>query len=110
MPNVSTGQKLAIAARIAAQQVGRSRLVSAVWTGIRASASSFGRILHQLWLEVTGFIFIVLAVVFGGALVREYHKYEASQTSRSRLLVALVCTLVFAWFGLNSFWRARRKR
>jgi len=34
-------------------------------SGARATARSFGRVAHQLWLEVTGFTFFVLAVIGG---------------------------------------------
>jgi hypothetical protein len=61
MVNVSTVRKLSIAARIAAQHAGRTRTVGAVLKGARATATHFGRVLHQLWLEVTGFVFLALA-------------------------------------------------
>ena len=74
-----------------------------------ATARSFGRALHQLWLEVTGLIFLVMALGFGGASVKEYGKYHAGQVGSGRFAIALLFTLVFAWFGLSSFWRTRRK-
>ena len=43
----------------------------------RVTLRSFGRILHQLWLEVTGFVFLVLAAIGGVALNRELVKYQA---------------------------------
>jgi multisubunit Na+/H+ antiporter MnhB subunit len=65
--------------------------------------------LHQLWLEVTGIIFLVMALSFAGASVKEYAKYRAGQVSGSRLAIAVCCTAVFAWFGVSSFWKVRRK-
>ena len=56
--------------------------------GAKATASHFGRVLHQLWLEVTGFVFLALAFIGAGAFFREYARYQAGQTtagaSRSR--------------------------
>jgi hypothetical protein len=43
-------------------------------------------------------------------LVREYMRYHAGETSSSRVLVATCFTLMFAWFGLTSFWRVKKKR
>ena len=110
MIQVSTLRKLGIVARVAAQQAGRSRTGSAVLKGLLATASSFGRVLHQLWLEVTGFTFLVLAGIGGFAGFREYSKYQAGHASGpGRLILAVCFTASFAWFGLSSFWRVKRK-
>jgi hypothetical protein len=106
---VSTLQKLGLAARVAGQQASRSRTLSAVMTGVRTTLRSFTRAAHQLWLEVTGVIFLIMALSFAGATVKEYGKYHAGGVGPSRLAVAILCALTFAWFGLSSFWRARRK-
>jgi hypothetical protein len=109
MMQVSTLRKLGIVARIAAQQAGRSRTGSAVLKGIHAAATSVGRVLHQLWLEVTGFTFLVLAGIGAFAGYREYGKYQAHVTGPGRLILAICFTLSFTWFGLSSFWRVKRK-
>jgi len=111
MMQVSTLRKLGIVARVAAQQAGRSRTGSAVLKGIQAAASSIGRVLHQLWLEVTGFTFLVIAGIGAFAGYREYGKYQSGHaTGPGKLILAICFTLSFAWFGLSSFWRVRRKR
>ncbi len=111
--SVSTTQKLGIAARVAArmtsQRVGKSRLATAAWRGLRVTAASFGRVLRILWLEVTGFVFLASAFIGGVAFSREYAKYEAGRTGPGRVVLAVCFTLTFAWFGVSSFWRARRK-
>jgi hypothetical protein len=109
MVNVSTVRKLSIAARIAAQHAGRTRTVGAILKGARTTAVHFGRVLHQLWLEVTGFVFLALALIGAGAFVREYTRYQAGQTTSGRVLVAIVFTLTFGWFGVSSFWRVWKK-
>jgi hypothetical protein len=109
MANVSTARKLSILARVAARQAGRTRTFGALLNGVRTAAVHFGRTLHQLWLEVTGFVFLFLAAVGAGAFVREYARYQAGQVSWVRVLVAIVFTLTFAWFGVSSFWRVRKK-
>lgn len=109
MANVSTARKLSILARVAAQQAGRSRTFSAVWRAGRTTATHFLRVLHQLWLEVTGSVFLFLAVVGGAALAREYGKYQAGRVGAGRVLLAICFTLTFAWFGVSSFWKVRKK-
>jgi hypothetical protein len=106
---VSTLRKLGVAARVAGNQAGRNRTVNALGGAVRAGARSFGRVLHQLWLEITGVLFFTLALSGLGATVREYGKYHTGQASMGRVVLAVCFTLTFAWFGMSSFWRVRRK-
>jgi hypothetical protein len=110
MANVSTARKIGIAARIAGQQVKRSRTYGAVLSGARATLSHFGAVLHQLWLEITGFVFLAFAAMGLLAAVREYGAYHAHQATSGRLLMAAAFSIVFGWFGITSFWRARNRR
>jgi len=96
--------------RAAISLVESSRMGRAVLDGIRASARSFGNVLHQLWLEVTGFTFLAMAAVGAMAGIREYGKYHSGNANGpGRLLLAICFTASFAWFGLSSFWRVRRR-
>ncbi|HEX6802070.1 MAG TPA: hypothetical protein VF133_00190 [Terriglobales bacterium] len=110
MANVSTARKLGIAARIAGQQVQRSRTYAAVLSGARATLSHFSAVAHQLWLEITGFIFLAFAGVGLVAMVREYSAYHAGKSGSGHIAAAAGFTLMFAWFGVSSFWRVRRRR
>jgi hypothetical protein len=110
MTNVSTGRKLGIAARIAREQVKRSRTYSAVLSGVRATVGHFAAVLRQLWHEITGFVFLAFAGFGALALVKEYLAYHAGRVGPNRVAVAAGFTLVFAWFGVTSFWRARKPR
>lgn len=87
----------------------RSRLLSAAWSGIRATAVSVGRVVHRIWLEVTGVFFLVFALVGGMAAWREYPLYRAGRADLWHLLAPAFFTVLFTWFGLTSFWRAHRK-
>jgi hypothetical protein len=107
--NVSAWRKLGVVARVAGQQAGRNRMLNAVWSAVRTTARSFLSALHQLWLEVTGTVFLAMAAFGGIALVREYMKYEAGRATAGRVAIAICFTVTFAWFGLSSFWRVRRK-
>jgi hypothetical protein len=107
---LSTARKLAVVARVAARQLGNSRTGAAVLNGARVTAGSFGRVGRQLWLEVTGFTFLVLAAIGAFAGFREYAKYQAGEaTGPGRVILAACFTITFAWFGLSSFWRVRKK-
>ena len=109
VPQVSTLRKIGVISRVAARQAGRSRYLSALWTAAQATAGSLSQVLRQLWLEVTGFVFLAIAVIGGFALAREYAKYQAGNAPAGKVILAAVFTLLFAWFGLTSFWRARKK-
>jgi len=103
-------EKIKLIFRLAFQWLERSRTGRAFLAGFRATAHSFGGILHQLWLEVAGFTFLAMAGVGAMAGVREYGKYQSGHaTGPGRLLLAVCFTVSFAWFGLSSFWRVKRK-
>ncbi len=96
--------------RAVIQLLESSRTGRAVLAGIRAAAQSFGRVLHQLWLEVTGFMFLAMAGIGAIAGMREYGRYQSGHAAGpGRLLLAICFTLSFAWFGLSSFWRVKRR-
>jgi hypothetical protein len=107
---VSTWRKLGLVARVAGQQAGRSRTLNAIMGGAKAILRSFSHALHQLWLEVTGTLFLAIAAFGAVTLVREYMKYETGHATATRVAVAICFTVTFAWFGLTSFFRVRRKR
>lgn len=103
-------KKIKLIYRAAINMMERSRTGRAALAAIRATARSVGSVLHQLWLEVTGFTFLAMAVVGGMAGVREYGKYQSGHAAGpGRLALAICFTASFAWFGLSSFWRVRRK-
>jgi hypothetical protein len=110
MANVSIARKVGIVARVAAEQARRNRLLGAAIRASRTTADHFGPILRQLWLEVTGLVFLALAVVGVLAFVREYMRHQAGNGSFGRLGLAICFTLLFGWFGVSSFWRVRKKR
>jgi hypothetical protein len=109
MVSVSSARKLSILARVAARQAGKNRTASAIFKGVRTTATHFGHVLHQLWLEVTGFVFLFIAAIGAGALTREYAKYRTTHAGPGRLVLAICFTLTFAWFGVSSFWKVRKK-
>ena len=96
--------------RAVAQTLERSRRGRAVLAGVRAIARSFGQVLHQLWLEVTGFTFLAIAGIGALAGMREYGKYQSGHAAGPGRLVLAVCfTASFIWFGVSSFWRVKKR-
>lgn len=109
MVNLSTARKLGLLARVALRQAQQTRTWGAVLRASRITATHVGRVLHQLWLEVTGFVFLVLAAIGSLALYREYAEYQGGKTNPGRIVAAICFTVMFAWFGVSSFWRTRKR-
>jgi hypothetical protein len=103
-------RKLRILAQVVGQLVGRSRSMGAVMQAGRVTLCSFGRIAHQLWLEVTGFVFLAMAGIGGIALGREWVKFQAGKVGPGRVAIAVCFCVTFGYFGVSSFWRVRGKR
>ncbi len=59
------------------------------------------RPIHILWNQVIGFFFIVLAIVFGYRVVRGKEPFGLQ-------LVGALFVLLIVWFGISSFWKARK--
>jgi hypothetical protein len=114
MVTAQKAKKIALFARVAGRQIGtqaaRSRTGSAVLKGLRATARSLGGAMHQLWLEVTGFVFLVIAAAGAYEGFREFGKYRAGlEPGPGRVILALCFTLSFAWFGVSSFVRVKKR-
>jgi hypothetical protein len=106
---VSTVQKLGVVARVAGQQVMRSRIARAAAGAVAATGRAFGKAAHQLWLEVAGLVFLVMAGAGAVEAAKEYGKYAAGRGGLRGVVVAICFTVTFAWFGVSSFWRVKQK-
>lgn len=109
MASISSARKMSIAARIVGQQVKQTRAYGAVINGAKTMFSHFGSALRQLWHEVTGFVFLAFAGIGVVFLFREYSAYRAGRGTSGRIAEAVGFALVFGWFGVTSFWKARKK-
>jgi hypothetical protein len=110
MANVSIARKISILGRVVLERTGQARTFGALLQAGRVTVTHVSRILHVLWLEVTGFVFLGIATITGFALYHEYGQYQAGKIGPGRPWLAGGVTLLFAWFGLTSFWRAGKKR
>ena len=92
----------------AVQTDGGKRFMAGLFAGGSSFLSHLGRVAHALFLEVTGFLFLVIAVGLGSKTFHEYRAYAATHASPMRLYVASFFFILFTYFGLSSFWRARK--
>lgn len=95
---------------MASQQVKRSRTVQAAAHAASTTARAFGRVAHQLWLEVVGVVFLLMALSFGAGSVREFSRYHAGLAGLKNVVLAAGCTLLFGWFGVSSFLRVKKRK
>jgi len=86
------------------------RFLRGFQSGAAAFMGTVGATLRVLFLEVSGFIFISFTVIIVSAFLREYRKYATHQVGLDRVVLAGAIGAMFLYFGLSSFWRARRKR
>lgn len=96
--------------RVAGTKTGENRLVRAVYRAGSVTVQSTARVLHVLWLEVTGLFFLVLGFVGAAAAVREYHRHTAGTTSLGKVLLAAGFAALFSYFGVSSFWQSRKRK
>lgn len=96
----------AAAAHVGGNIVRKSRTVNALGSAAQVTLRSLTRVGHLLWLEVTGLFFVAFAVIGGLAA---WHDYAKHKTLSGRVGVALCFMVIFAWFGVSSFLRARRR-
>lgn len=91
------------AGRLSSDKALRKRLLSAGFSGVSATVGSIVGSARTLWLEMTGFLFLCLAVIGGAEVWRKWNSHETS-----KLVAATAFSVLFLYFGLNSFWRARK--
>lgn len=95
---------------MAGSTAARQKVLGALWSATTSTVRTFGRILHTLFLEVTGLLFTFLMLGFVGVTVREYQKYTAGAAPAYKPVLAGFFGVMFLWFGVTSFWRARRRK
>ena len=62
------------------------------------------RPIHILWNQVIGFLFIVLALIPVPGAVRMF----GQEGSGPRLALTIPFIVIMGWFGISSFWKARK--
>jgi hypothetical protein len=64
--------------------------------------------LRVLWNEVIGFVFLVFAVVAGSGAFRTWQTTHGEGDAIMRIILEGFFAAVMAFFGVSSFWRARK--
>lgn len=109
VPNSSGTDKFRAFSRVVGRNAGQSRWSRATYQGVGSFLRSVGHVIRTLWHEVTGLFFLIFGAVIAVRAVREYQRYEAGQTTASRVALAGILALMFLYFALSAFHRARRQ-
>ncbi len=96
----------AAATHVGGNMVRKNRTVNALASAAQVALRSVSKVGHLLWLEVTGLFFVAFAAIGGLAAWHDYYKHKMYS---ARVGAEICFMVVFAWFGLSSFWRARRR-
>lgn len=87
-----------------------TRLLRGVKAGVRGFAGPMRKVLHVLFLEVSGLVFLFISLGVLSAFLREYKKYAMHEVGVEHVLVTAAVGAMFLYFAVSSFWRARRRR
>ena len=110
MPPAFTVQWLAMLNIIASQvrALARHRIGYALFSGVKAAASSFAKTLYVLWLQTTGLMFGAFTVLGGAGVVKAYRTHGWTGDPR-RLWITVAFTVVCFGFTIMSFWKAKKR-
>jgi hypothetical protein len=64
--------------------------------------------LHVLWNEIIGFVFIALGLSAIPSSIRNLRAFEGDAGSFFRVFLSVAFVALMAYFGVNSFLRARK--
>jgi hypothetical protein len=82
-----------------------SLLARHAWQTLR----NIGRILHRLWLEITGSLFLGMAAFGSLSAWKEWKAYQDGG-EMWKPVASISFVLIMAAFGIHSLFRARRMR
>jgi len=103
-------RKLVSGIHNAATAVGNhSRVARAGMAFARSFLSSISRVLHILWLQITGCFFALFALVCANATLREYRGYTTGKALATHVWLLGSVAALFAYFAITSFLHARRR-
>jgi hypothetical protein len=86
----------------------QSDYVRAGITAAKTIGASAKHASHLLWLQITGSFFVFFAVIGSMAALREYHRWQSAEIGPARVYAAIGFSVVFAYFGVSSFWQSRK--
>lgn len=86
----------------------RNRYVDAGIEAGKVTLQHTSRTLRTLVLEISGFVFCVFAVAGIAAVRKEFASLTGPWFRDKELMAAMVFSLLFIYFGVTAFIRARR--
>ena len=88
--------------------MGIARAFRAGIDAVRKMVPRFLSIARELALEIVGFVFLAFAAVFVAGPFGFLQALRHDPGNKTRLIIAGAGALMFAWFGYDSFRRAKK--
>jgi len=104
IPRFFAGLRNSIVAFCGATRIGR-----AILGFLRHFFGSIARAIHILSLQIVGCFFALFAMFCWNAAVLEYRHYSLGQAALNKVLLTSFLALLFTYFAVSSFARAKRK-
>ncbi|HWC15698.1 MAG TPA: hypothetical protein VG498_01730 [Terriglobales bacterium] len=111
MARIGTIQKAHAVGRVLWRMSNRHYAVRGGVAAAKTVGKATARATRILWLEVTGFFFAVFAVWVLGATWGQWRKIQSADALAPPMWhvgVGIAFAAVLIYFGVSSFWRARR--
>ena len=86
------------------------RLLRGLQAGVSGFAGPLRNVLRVLFLEVSGFVFLIISLAMAVTFIRECKRFAMHETGVGRVILAGAVSAMFLYFGVSSFWRARRRQ
>jgi hypothetical protein len=86
------------------------KLLSGARSGVTGFVKPLMSVLRVLFLELTGVIFLLFSLAIVARFVSECRTYSTQHEGLGKLVMMGAVGSMFLYFGVSSFWRARRKR
>ena len=90
--------------RVSGRMLRRNRYIDAGIEAGKVTAAHTARAARSLWYQVTGFLFCVVGAIVASVAIREYNLGAEPW----RVWLAAGFAVLFAYFGITAFWRARK--
>ena len=108
MVSIQQIRRAVLIGRTLANRGKQNNYVRAGITAAKTVGASAKHASHLLFLQVTGSFFVFFTVIGTMAALHEYQRWHAAEIGPGRFYAAITFSIIFAYFGVSSFWQARK--
>jgi hypothetical protein len=86
----------------------RNRYFRGGITAAGSTARATAKVGRILWYQVFGVVCALFSIEFGDQLWKAYQRRATLENANAMMGALALVLLIFLWFTVTSFWRARR--